>query len=128
MSAANTTYVIFLSAITMFIAPGLFGLSFNLLMVLKQIGSIIGGSVCNTANMPFQFGKIAVNTEGFKIFSSLALVVISVFSSMIVSIIRKGNIKQGLKYIPIFAVVSLVMYVIFRSIFGQLFSGIAGGL
>ena len=128
MSAANTTYVIFLGAITMFIAPGLFGLSFNLLLVLQQVGSTLSSTTASNTNMPFQFGSIALNTNGFKTFSVISLTVISVFVSMIISIIRKGNIKQGLKYIPILTIVSIIMYFIFRSAFEAMFSGIAGGL
>ena len=50
--------------------------------------------------------------------------VISFFSSLIVSIVEKGNIKSGLKYIPIFLIGSLGFYFIFMSILGFVFSGI----
>ena len=33
------------------------------------------------------------------------------FAGMIISIIEKGDIKGGIKYIPVFLVVTLVLYV-----------------
>ncbi len=128
MSATNTTYVIFLTTIVLLIAPGLFGLSFNLLLVFKSIAGTLSGAMGGGAasTMPLQFGKVAIDPEGFKLFSIMSLVTISTFSSMIISIIRKGNIKQGLKYVPIYAVVAVVMYFIFRAMFGSFFGDLIG--
>lgn len=122
LSATNTTYVIFMSIIVMFIAPALFGLSFNLLLVLRSIAGTLGGTAGAVSGLPISVTDIAINPQGFKTFSLAALIVISVFASMIISIIRKGNIKQGIKYIPIFTAVSVIMYILFRSILGGLFS------
>ena len=52
-----------------------------------------------------------------------ALGVISLFSAMIMAIIQKGNIKEGLKYIPIFIIVAIIMYLLFKSMLGVVFAG-----
>lgn len=126
MSATNTTYVIFMTVIVLFIAPALFGLAYNLLLVLTSIAGSLGGSVGAVSNLPINLTDIKVNPESFKTFSMIALIVISVFATMIISIIRKGNIKQGMKNIPVYAIVSVVMYMLFRSVLGNLFSGFIG--
>ena len=60
----------------------------------------------------------------FRYFSIAALLVISFFSSIIVSTVEKGNIKSGLKYIPIFLFGSLAFYWIFMKILSVFFSGL----
>ncbi|KHO46423.1 MAG: type II secretion system protein F GspF2 [archaeon GW2011_AR3] len=127
MAATNSTYVIFLTSIVLFIAPGLFGLSFNLLLVFQKIAGTLSASTAGSqSSLPIRISSIQVDPEGFKTFSMIALGIIAVFTSMIISIIRKGNVKQGIKYIPVFAVVSISMYIIFRLIFLAVFGGLVG--
>jgi len=57
-------------------------------------------------------GNINVNKDDFIWFSRIALGVIAFFSSMIVSIIEKGNIQSGVKYIPLFIISTEVVYII----------------
>lgn len=125
MVAANTTYVIFMAAIVLVIAPALFGLSYNLLEVLKSIGGKLAASSGGGGGM-MDFSKININPSIFKWFSIGALSVIALFSSMILSIIQKGNVKEGLKYIPIFVVISILMYLLFKAILGIVFGGMMG--
>ena len=54
----------------------------------------------------------------------IALAVIAFFTSLIVSIVEKGNIKSGLKYVPIFLFGSLIFYFVFMKILSAVFSGI----
>ena len=51
-----------------------------------------------------------------EIISSRSLVkarIISIFTSLIISIIEKGNMKSGLRYIPMFLASSVILYIIF---------------
>ena len=125
MTATNLTYVIFVSFVVIAIAPVLFALSYHFLIILKSFSAKLGGST--TAVMPIKFGKITVNPDEFKNFSIYALTTISVFASMIVSIINKGSIKGGIKYIPFFVMGSLLLYFAFMLISGKMFSGFLGG-
>ncbi len=126
MAATNSTYVIYLGSIILFIAPALFGLSFNLLKVLDRLASKIspnmGAGTQMGMLMDFSKLNVAAYFDNFVIFSILALCIIAIFSSMIMSIIKNGNIKQGLKYIPFMAVISVLMYLLFRSVLGLVFS------
>jgi Flp pilus assembly protein TadB len=122
MKAANTTYMIFLGAIIIFIAPGLFALSYNLLLVLKSISATLGETTVSGSMM--NLSSISVDENSFQFFSIGALGVISLFASMILSYIQKGNIKSGLKYIPMFVFSSILVYLFLKVVFNAVFSGI----
>jgi Flp pilus assembly protein TadB len=128
MSASTLTYMIFIGAIVIIIAPGLFALSYYLLHVM--IGFSAQLSNLNSPNMPISFSADSVNPEDFKTFSLMAILMISFFSSLIMSLIEKGDIKGGIKYIPAFMVSSVIFYYIFLAAFGYFFGGISptGGI
>ncbi len=125
MSASVITYMIFIGVIVMAIAPVLFALAFHLLNIVLDFASSLGSQLNNTAmGISINISRDAVNTNYFKWFSMLALGVIAVFSSMIVSIIEKGNIKEGLKYIPMFLISSELVYIIVMFALGSILSGV----
>ena len=126
ISASVFAYTIFIGALVVVIAPLLFSLSFNLLIVILNFVSKISASTSHLGALPISFQEISVDPSVFEYFSIAAISIISFFSSMIVSIVEKGSIKSGLKYIPIFLSCSLVMYYIFMKlltiVFGSLTS------
>jgi len=123
MAASTLTYIIFISAIIIFISPVLFSLSYQLLDVMLNFMQRFSG--LNVQNMPISFSSEAtVDPETFKRFSFFAISIISIFASMIVSIIQKGDIKSGIKYIPIYWISSVLVYVIASGVLSNIFSGI----
>ena len=123
MSASTLTYMIFIGAIVIVIAPGLFALSYYLLHVM--IGFSAQLSNLNSPNMPISFSADSISPEDFKTFSMCAVIMISFFSSLIMSLIEKGDIKGGIKYIPAFMISSVIFYYIFLAAFGYFFGGIS---
>lgn len=123
MSASAIAYVIFISVIVVVISPLLFALSFHLLILISNFISQLSIATQRTA-LPFLFSKISLNPDDFRIFSMTALLAISFFSSLIVSIVEKGDMKAGLKYIPIYIFGSLSLYLFFMKMLGILFAGI----
>ncbi len=126
LRVSTTTYMIFITAIVVFIAPALFGISHQLLRIISSFSQNLSGSL-QASTVPFTFGKTAVSPKSFRMFSYAALIIIATFSSMIVSIVEKGDVKGGLKYIPIFIAGSLAFYMFFTEIISSLFSGIIVG-
>ena len=122
MAASTVSYMIFIGAVVIVIAPALFALSFQLLNIIISFTSSLGGSMSSTGamNIPLNF-DVQVDTGNFKVFSVLALATISICSSMIISIIEKGDIKGGLKYIPVFTITSIVLYFISMVVLGNVF-------
>ncbi|MAG16315.1 hypothetical protein CMO88_04595 [Candidatus Woesearchaeota archaeon] len=111
MAATNLSYVIFVAIIVLLVAPGLFTLSFQFLTVLQGISGKIGGSGGAETNvLPIDFGNISVDPAVFQAFSINALLVISFFSAIMISIIQNGSIKAGVKYIPMLMIASHLVY------------------
>jgi Flp pilus assembly protein TadB len=124
MAAGISAYAIFIGAAALVMAPLLFALSSQLLMVVSAITSGIDlpentGSGMFTMN----FGDVGVSQKDFLIFACTNLFLTSLISAMIVSIIRKGDIKAGIKYVPIFIAVSLLIFFAAYKLFSVLMSG-----
>jgi pilus assembly protein TadC len=127
MVSSVLSYIIFISAITLCIAPFLFALSYNLVNFIYQFVSKIGGSMAVSASVPTFLANMkpsSIDPEMFKYFGYFTVGTIAVFSSVIVSIIEKGDIKGGLKYMPIFIVVSLSVYSLGLFLLGLVLGGI----
>ena len=118
MSANVTTYVIFITFSTIVAAPFLFALSGVLIKVVQSISTSLGGSLNSAANVgvPISFSGSGVSLGDFRIFGYVSLISTSLFSALMISTIKKGNVKSGFKYIPIFAAVSLIIYIFAQKI------------
>lgn len=122
MSANTLLFTIFIGAIVLVISPLLFALSKVLLTILINVSKQIAPAIQKASvSMPFKFDKINVSVDDFRTFSVMALGVISIFSSMILAIIQKGRIKSGLKYMPFFISISIIMYFIMSLILKGVF-------
>jgi len=120
IAASVMTYVIFISFATIFAAPFLFALSTQLLSIVQGIMSELDLSKISSGSFNMNASGDSIKIRDFRIFSVLILVVSSIFSASIVSVIRRGNVKDGVKLIPTFVVVSLVLYFIANYIVGSL--------
>mgnify|MGYP001585647195 CR=1 FL=1 len=121
MSANVTTYVIFITFATVIAAPFLFALSGVLIDVVQNLGSALGSttSAAASAGIPLTFSGTGVSQSDFRIFAVVSLALSSLFSAMMISTIKRGNIKSGVKYIPIFIAVSLTLYFVAQGIAGK---------
>ncbi len=124
MSANVTTYVIFITAATVFVSPFLFALSGQLLEVITKILSTIKLPATQATALPVKFSQTGLTTADFTAFTIVSLIISSFFSALIVATIRKGEVKAGIKYIPIFIIVSVALYFVYSSIFRGVFSSI----
>ena len=122
--ASTIAYVIFISVIVIVISPLLFALSFHLLLVLINFINKLAFATQTAHTLPISFSRVALNAGDFKKFSVLSLFVISLFSSLIVAIVEKGDIKGGLKYIPLYVFGAMGFYFLFVKIFSVVFAGI----
>lgn len=125
MTADVMTYVIFISFAAIVAAPLLMALSYNLLNVIYLIlGKVaIGGGASAGANMPIQISKVSVQPSDFKIFALVTLTTTAFFSSLIVAIIQKGSVTQGLKYIPSFVCITIALFLVMSEVFKFMLAG-----
>lgn len=121
MAANVTTYVIFITFAAVIAAPVLFALSGVLLQVIQNLGTVLSPTtkIASSVNIPLSFTGAGVSQSDFKIFAVVSLAITSFFSAMMISTIKKGNVKSGVKYIPIFIGISLVFYFIVQSLTGK---------
>src|SRR3989344_1045470 len=124
ISASAVTYTIFISAIVIVISPLLFALSYHLLIMIMGFVAKLAVATSRTGSLPFSVSQISADPEDFRIFSTAAILIIAFFSSLIVSIVEKGNIKSGIKYIPIFMIGSVAMYYLFLNILSLVFGSV----
>jgi pilus assembly protein TadC len=129
MAATNLSYVIFVIIIVLVVAPFLFTLSFQFLTILQGLGERVastGSDQTAGAGLGLSFGGSSVDPQAFSNFSKYALMVISTFAGMILSIISKGSIKGGIRYIPFLFLGSQLAYLVAMKIGTSVFSGFFG--
>ena len=113
MTASVVGYMMMISAIVVFFAPMLFALSFHLMSIITGFVRNLSPKLRSPASVQIGISSAQIDTHDFKIFSVLAILSISVIASFIVSLIEKGNIKGGVKYIPLYIMGSLSSYFFF---------------
>ncbi|MFH1589626.1 MAG: type II secretion system F family protein [archaeon] len=123
ISASIMTYVIFITFASIVAAPFLFALSTQLIVIVQKIMGSIDLSEMASGGFQLALGGEAVSLKNFRIFAILTLSSTAMFSAAIVSTIRHGNIKEGLKYLPIFWFIAVLLYLIASSLVGTLMSG-----
>lgn len=123
LSANVTTYVIFISFATIVAAPLLFALSSHLLFIVSNLMLKL--------DVPSGITTFSINLSGagmsikdFRIFAVTCLIITSYFSSVIIATIKKGEIKAGIKYIPIFIISTIALFLIFSVVISKLFGSI----
>lgn len=122
MVANTLMFTIFIAAIVVIISPLLFALAYNLLSILINVTAQIAPAIAQTNAIPYKLNAISLDKEDFKIFSVFALAIISVSSALIMSIIHKGDMKGGVKYIPLFLATSIVIYFLFATLLSKVFN------
>ena len=125
LAASVSAYAIFISVAALIIAPFMFALSSQLLTIIASVTETINlQDISGVSTFAFAGGGVGVSQSDFLKFAVTNLFFTSFISAMIVSIIRKGDIKSGLKYIPIFIVVSLTAFFVAFKLFSNVISGI----
>lgn len=126
MAANVTTYVIFITFATIVASPVLLGLSTQLLEIITKITAQMGQSIQGSSSsfFSFSFSSDGSSIKNFKIFSYVMLCISSISAACIVTVIQKGNVKDGLPKIPMFIAVSLTIYFISSYVMSYLFSSL----
>lgn len=109
MAANVSSYIIFITAATLVIVPFLLALSTVLLSLIIKITSDLNiHTTIGYFILGFK-GSISMITD-FKIFSITLMSLTSIFSACIISIIKRGNIIEGVKNIPVFIAINITVY------------------
>lgn len=112
-------YVIFIIMVAVVGAPILFSVSVYMAETTTNMweGSDMGdvggggmGGVGGQIGFDLSFEAPQVDVGMFETFSYLAIITTNVFAALIISEIRNGNVKQGIKYAPLFSGASVLIY------------------
>lgn len=113
--ASVLMYVIFIFFAIGLGAPLLFAMSgflvnlltTNMLMISSQLPS---GTELAGGAMPISMSSISVKPEFIHTYSVISLIASSFFGCMIMGLILKGEEREGFKYLPILAILSIGLY------------------
>ncbi|MBI4144799.1 type II secretion system F family protein [Candidatus Woesearchaeota archaeon] len=119
MAANVLTYVIFIGAAVMFAAPVLLALAQQLLTTLALVTSSISLPPGVQGTTLFALTSVSIKPEDFQTFAILMLTITSFFSALMIAIIQKGTVQSGIKYIPLFITVALIVYAIALNVLGS---------
>jgi Flp pilus assembly protein TadB len=139
-----SVYRAFFIIIILLIAPVLLAVSTNFLFVAKTFGSMLSqelGGITTTA-LPMQGGMMSVMIskiqEGgiggqismgdMRLFSYLMCATSSIVASMLLGVISRGEAKSGIRYIPVFLIVSILVYYYSEQLVYQIMDEMFGGL
>jgi len=125
--AGNVTmYSMFIGFASLIAAPLLYALSHRIIIIMSELTSKIDLSSATatiSTKLPIQSIGQGISATQFKIFALLMLFITSLFSAMIVSTVKKGSIREGLKSLPLYVVITIALFLIFSIILTSLFSG-----
>ena len=123
LSANVTTYVIFISFATIVAAPLLFALSSHLLFIVSNLMLKLD-MPSGITNFSINLSGAGMSVKDFRIFAITCLLITSYFSSIIIATIKKGEIKAGIRYIPMFIISTIALFLIFSVVIGRMFGSI----
>lgn len=122
-------YTIFIAFAALIGAPTLYGLTNQMITVTSNVWSKISvNSLSNLPSIGISFVKLSkplITPQGYYIFSVAAIIIITGFGSFIISSITSGATIRGIRYMPVFIVLGLIIFFIVSTVMGGLFASLA---
>lgn len=124
-------YSIFIAFAGLIAAPILYGLTSQMISVTDTVWK--GILQANPGGLPttgISFLKPQppqISTDTYFTFAIIAIAMITGFASLIMSAISTGKALRGLRYMPVFIGIGIVIFLVMRTVVAGLFTGIGGG-
>ncbi|MBN2101935.1 MAG: type II secretion system F family protein [Candidatus Aenigmarchaeota archaeon] len=118
-------FIVFAGAIA---APVLYALTIHLVAMMSQFGASTSAGTSSVPMMGMGMfsgggGGAQISPDFLFIFSILSLIITAFFSGLIIGIIDSGKEKSGIKYIPIFVILALVIFLVSNGMLDAFFAG-----
>lgn len=113
ISASVLMYAIFIFIAIGMGAPLLFAMSSFLVRILVKMGTTIRTELPSGSEeikMPISMTSSGISSEFIGMFAIVSLIISSVFGSMIIGLILKGNARSGIKYLLILLPLSIALF------------------
>lgn len=124
-------YTIFIAFAALVGAPVLYGLTDKMISVTNTIWNGIlqqnPGGFPTTGLSFLKPSPPKITSAEYNNFALAAVVIITGMGSFIVSGISSGSLVRGLRYLPLFILMGLVMFYITSAVIGSIFGNIAAG-
>lgn len=131
ISSDVVTYSIFIGFASLLAAPILFALSFRINIIMGEIlskidlkGASTGGASLAGGISLSNIGGGGLSPSDFKTFAFISLGLTALISAMLISVVREGSIRAGLKYIPAFVAIAILLFLSASAVMSALFAGI----
>lgn len=105
-------------------APMLFGISTYLVEVLSRQLSQVNIAETALQGIKIAQGRVAVSQQFLIFFTLASLTVTSIFGGFIIGIVKRGESKQGARFIPILLVISFSVFFFVRNFIGGILTGL----
>jgi archaellum biogenesis protein FlaJ (TadC family) len=116
-------YAIFIFIAAIVMAPVLYAISTHLAQALSKLSSAVAVAFMTGGNSPtLKITPSLVTPEFMLTFAYINLIITAVFGSLMVALITRGNEKYGIRYIPVFIAITMIVFVIVRYMVGGFFA------
>jgi len=125
-------YSIFIAFAGLIAAPVLYGLTSQMIIVTDTVWKGILAS--NPGGLPttglsfLRPSPPKIGPQVYHDFSIIAIVIITAFAALIMSAISSGSVIKGIKYLPVFIIVGLLIFLVMHYAIGSLFASIGTGV
>lgn len=121
VSAIVLMYVIFIFFAAAMAAPLLYATSTYLVETMGKIGGAMPETEIPT---PQQMGtlkitRVQMSGDFLQTYSLISLTITSVFGGLIIGLIRDGHEKAGIKFIPLFFILSITVFFVSKNFIGS---------
>jgi hypothetical protein len=125
-------YSIFIAFAGLVAAPVLYGLTSQMIVVTSAVWKGIltqnPGGLPSTGISFLKPSPPKITPEAYKNFSIIAIVVITGFAALIMSAISSGSAIKGMRMVPVFMIVGVIIFLIVQSVIAGVFAGIGAGV
>lgn len=122
--ASVMMYVIFIFAAVCFGAPLLFGLSSFLVEFLTESLGRIEMPETAATNLPLNFTNVSISLDFVILFAVLFLLSSSILGSLLLGLISRGKEREGIKFMPFLAILSISIFFIIRFAIKHMLGGL----
>ncbi len=123
-------YSIFIAFAGLIAAPVLYGLTSQMIVVTDSIWKGIlaanPGGIPATGVSFLRPSPPKISPEAYYDFSLAAILIITGFASLIMSAVSTGSAVKGLRYMPVFIVVGVIIFFMMQRVIAGMFASIGG--
>ena len=125
-------YSIFIAFAGLIAAPVLYGLTAQMIVVTDAVWKGIltqnPGGLPSTGISFLKPSPPKITPQTYHTFSLAAIVVICGFASLIMSAISSGSAIKGIKFLPAFVVIGIIIFIVVQFVISKMFAGIGAGV